>query len=117
MIVALGGPATTDEMKAQGANIAEPLDRVLSSKKYKTEGYSEVQTISTQDGEFLTIYGAIKGEAAKNNVGFALVLPVSFMDSATDFYNTAGTQDIEALPIGWIIVLGLFGIWFWKIIA
>jgi hypothetical protein len=108
MIVALGGSAGPDLIKAQGANIADPLDRVLSSKKYKQDGYSEVQTITTQDGDFLSIYGAIKGEAAKNNVGFALVMPIVFMGSPTEFFDTAGTQDIDALPIGWIIVLGLF---------
>ncbi len=108
MIVALGGSAGADLVKAQGANIAEPLDRVLSSKKYQQDGYSEVQTITTQDGEFLSIYAAIKGEAAKNNVGFALVVPIVFMESPTEFFDTAGTQDIDALPIGWIIVLGLF---------
>ncbi len=108
MIVALGGSAGDAAVRAQGANIAEPLDRVLSSKKYLGEGYSDVQTITTQDGEFLSIYGAIKGEAAKNNVGFALVMPITFMGSPTEFFDMAGTQDIDALPIGWIIVLGLF---------
>jgi hypothetical protein len=108
MIVALGGSTGDSALRAQGANIAEPLDRVLSSKKYLAEGYSDVQTITTQDGEFLSVYAAIKGEAAKNNVGFALVMPIAFMGSPTEFFDLAGTQDIDALPIGWIIVLGLF---------
>jgi hypothetical protein len=108
MIIALGGSVGDSELRAQGANIAEPLDRVLSSKKYLEEGYSDVQNITTPDGEFLSVYAAIKGEAAKNNVGFSLAMPIAFMGSPTEFYDKAGTQDIDALPIGWIIVLGLF---------
>ncbi|MCP4605592.1 MAG: hypothetical protein GY847_34570 [Proteobacteria bacterium] len=102
--------------KAQGSHIAKPLDSVLKSDRFKKNGYSDVLKVETPETEFMAVYSRVRGEAAANNVGFALIAPVVQMTSAHEFYEKAGTQDIEALPhflliLGVILAVGLGWLW------
>ncbi|MDD5308355.1 MAG: hypothetical protein PHU25_13625 [Deltaproteobacteria bacterium] len=116
-MVAVGSPTGEGVIKADGPFLAKPLDAVLASKPFKEKGYSEIQRIDTQMQEFMAVYSLVKGEAAKNEVGFALVTPVHTMAAPTEFYEKAGKQDIEALPkvslIAGIVLAALFG-WMWN---
>ncbi|MCP4674520.1 MAG: hypothetical protein GY854_03180 [Deltaproteobacteria bacterium] len=114
---AVGSLKTKGIEKAQGAHIIKPLDKVLKSERFKKEGYSDVERIGTPDQEFLAVYSKVRGEAASNEVGFALVMPVERMTTATEFYDKAGTQDIDALPKVWLIVgivLAFILGWLWN---
>ncbi len=118
LVIAVGTPKKAEGTKhAQGAYIGQPLDSVLSDKQFREKGYSQVQKISTQDGDFLAIYSNTRGEASSNDVGFVIVTPIELMADATSFYNQAGTQDINNLPRGMIItgilLAILFG-WGWN---
>ena len=104
MMIAVGAPEIEGQVNAQGAVIAEPLGDVLGSKVYQDRGYSEIQRITTQEGEFMAVYAKARGEAAANNVGYAVVASVELMGSPTEVYERAGKQDIDALPIAWLIV-------------
>ncbi len=104
MMLAVGSPKIEGQTNAQSAIIAEPLSNVLSSKQYQDRGYSDIQRIKTQEGDFLAVYAKVKGEAANNNVGYAVVASVELLTSPTDVYERAGKQDIDALPTVWLIV-------------
>lgn len=117
--IAVGNPAKAAQgtRRAQGSFIGQPLDKVLADKQYREKGYSEVKTIKTGEGDFLAIYSSVRGQAAANNVGYAIIAPIEFMAAATEFYDKAATEDIEKLPkgliIGVIILAILFG-WAWN---
>ena len=116
VMVAVGASQKKGVKRAQGSYIAKPLDDVISSKSFLENGYSEAKLIDTQDGQFISVYSTIRGEAAGNGVGYALVMPTSTMTSAAEFYEKAGTQDVEALPWGWLVLIvvltALLG-WVW----
>ena len=118
LVIAVGTPKKAEGTKlAQGAYIGQPLDTVLADKQFREKGYSEVQKISTTDGDFMAIYSTTRGEAASNDVGFVIVTPIELMANATSFYNQAGTQDIKNLPTGMIITAILLAIlfgWGWN---
>ncbi len=118
LVIAVGTPKKAEGTKhAQGAYIGQPLDTVLADKQFREKGYSEVQKISTTDGDFMAIYSTTRGEAASNDVGFVIVTPIDLMANATSFYNQAGTQDIKNLPTGMIITAILLAIlfgWGWN---
>ncbi len=118
LVIAVGTPKKAEGTKhAQGAYIGQPLDTVLADKQFKEKGYSEVQKISTTDGDFMAIYSTTRGEAASNDVGFVIVTPIELMADATSFYNQAGTQDLNNLPRGLIITVILLAIlfgWGWN---
>ncbi len=107
VMTAVGSLKTQGVEKAQGAHILKPLDEVLKSSRFKKDGYSDVRHIGTPEQEFLAVYSKVRGEAAANDVGFALVMPVETMAAATEFYDKAGTQDIDALPKVWLAI-GIF---------
>ncbi|MDJ0763758.1 MAG: MXAN_5187 family protein [Myxococcota bacterium] len=113
VMIAVGTPGEIGEDKAQGALIAKPLDKVIGSTKFTKDGYSEVKRIESPEKQFLAVYSRIRGEAADNDVGFALITPISFMSSSAEIYENAGSQDVDALPYGWLIVgvilIALFG--------
>jgi hypothetical protein len=117
VILGVGSPKTKGVVRAQGAHIAQKLDVVLGDKKFREKGYSDVQPIQTQDGEFMAVYSLVRGEAAGNDVLFAIVTPVIRMQAFTEFYELAGTQDLNALPKAWMIIgvllAALFG-WAWN---
>ena len=104
MMIAVGNPKIDGQVNAQGAVIADPLGEVLASKTYKDRGYSEIQRISTREGEFMAVYAKARGEAAANNVGYVVVASVELMGSPSEVYERAGKQDIDALPLVWLIV-------------
>ncbi len=110
--IAVGTPSAEGVVRAQGAYVAKPLDEVIRSEQFKKKGYSEIKSIDTNDGRFMAVYSSVRGEAAKRDVGYALVTAVPQLESAAEFYEKAGTQDIEALPKAWLIiaVLLVFGI-------
>ncbi len=103
-MVAVGSPPAVKGPKAQGSHIAQPLDKVLLNAKFQKDGYSEVQRIESSEDEFMAVYSRIRGEAANNNVGYALVASIDVMIAPTEFYEKAGTQDIDALPTAWLII-------------
>ncbi len=116
MIAAFSTLKKTGVINAQGSYIAKPLDDVLRSPRFIKQGYSDVQSIETPEGEFMAVYSRVRGEAAKNEVGFALIMPITRMTSPKEFYEKAGTQDIDALPqiwliIGFLIIVGLGWLW------
>jgi hypothetical protein len=102
-MIAVGAPKTPGLVRAQSAYFGQPLDQVLESKELAEKGYSEIQRISTGDGDFLALYALVRGEAAGNRVGYAVITPVEPMGAFTDFYDKAGTQDIQALPLPFLI--------------
>ncbi len=108
MMIAVGTPKIEGQINAPGAVIADKLGEVLASKQYQERGYSDIQRIKTQDGEFMAVYAKIRGEAADNNVGYAVVASLDLMSSPTDVYEGAGKQDIDALPLAWLIVGFIF---------
>jgi hypothetical protein len=117
MMAAVGTPSDKDTIKAQGSHIAKPLDTVTSSKQFKEKGYSEIQKIDAQENQFMAVYSKVRGAAAQNGVGYALVVPVTKITSPTDLYEKAGTQDIEALPLPLLItgvVLAILFGWAWN---
>ena len=99
MMLAVGHPNIDGEPNATGSFIAEPLGEVLVSEQFKKRGYSDVRRISAGESQFMAVYAKIKGEAAVNNVGYAVLLPLHLMDSPSDVYEKASKQDIEELPI------------------
>lgn len=104
VILGVGTPKTKGVVRAQGAHIALPLDKVLVDKKFNEKGYSDVTRIETPDGNFIAVYSRVRGEASGNDVLFAIVTPLELMAAFTEFYEQAGTQDIEALPKAWLII-------------
>jgi hypothetical protein len=102
-MIAVGAPKTPGLVRAQSAFFGQPLDLVLASKQFAEKGYSEVQLIGTGDGEFMALYAKVRGEAAGNQVGYAVITPIQRMGPFTDFYEKAGTQDIQALPLAYLI--------------
>ena len=102
-MIAVGAPKTPGLVRAQSAFFGQPLDQVLGSKQFAEKGYSEVQLIGTGDGEFMALYAKVRGEAAGNQVGYAVITPIQRMGAFTDFYEKAGTQDIQALPLAYLI--------------
>jgi hypothetical protein len=99
MMLAVGTPQIEGEPNATGAIIAEPLGDVLASDQFKKRGYSDVTRLSSGENEFMAVYAKIKGEAAVNNVGYAVVLPLNLMSASSDVYERATKEDIEELPI------------------
>ena len=84
--------------------------------QFKKEGYTAVKKIEAAENQFLAVYARIRGEAAENGVGYALVTPLTMMTNPTEFYERAGSQDIDALPtfsliLGVILVTGLGWMW------
>jgi hypothetical protein len=115
-MIAVGAPEDAEIKKAQGSHIAKPLDDVIQNENFKKQGYSDAQKIETSDVTFMAVYSRVRGEASENDVGFALVVPVIPMTSPAEFYEKAGTQDIEALPIvklvlGIILIAALGWLW------
>lgn len=104
LMIAVGTPKIEGQVNAQGSTIADKLGEVLTSKQFQERGYSDIQRIKTQDGEFMAVYAKIRGEAAENNVGYAVVASLDLMGSPTDVYERAGKQDIDALPLVWLII-------------
>jgi hypothetical protein len=104
VILGVGTPKTQGVVRAQGAHIALPLDKVLADKKFNEKGYSDVVKIETPEGNFMAVYSRVRGEASGNDVLFAIVTPLELMVAFTEFYEQAGTQDIEALPKAWLII-------------
>jgi hypothetical protein len=104
VILGVGTPKTPGVARAQGAHIAQPLDKVLVDKKFIEKGYSDVVPIKTPDANFMAVYSKVRGEASGNGVLFGIVTPLEQMASFTGFYEQAGTQDIEALPKVWLII-------------
>ncbi|MBW2277278.1 MAG: hypothetical protein JRF63_07290 [Deltaproteobacteria bacterium] len=113
LILGVGTPKTNGVVRAQGAHIAGPLEQVRADKKFREKGYSDVQQIDTPDGSFMAVYAMVRGEASGNDVLFGIVTPLELMTGFTEFYEMAGTQDLEALPKVWlilgVILAALFG--------
>jgi hypothetical protein len=104
MMIAVGTPKIEGQVNADSSTIAGPLDTVLASKQYQDRGYSDVQQIKTDQGEFMAVYAKVRGEAAVRNVGYAVVASLALMTSPKEVYERAGKQDIDALPLVWLIV-------------
>lgn len=117
MMIAVGKPKSEDAAQAQGAVIAKPLDEVKKSEQFAKKGYSHAIRIDSDDSHYMAVYGKVRGEASRVGVGYALVVPLEMMGSATEFYEKAAAQDVQALPfIGIILVVLLataFG-WVWN---
>jgi len=116
--IAVGTPAKAKNMlRAQGSHMVLPLEKVIADKQYLERGYSEVERIETKEGDFLAIYSMIRGQAAANDVGYAIVWPIQLMVDPTEFYDKATKEDLEKLPtgmlIGAVVVAILFG-WAWN---
>jgi len=103
-MIAVGTPKEPGLIRAQSAFFGQPLEQVLSSPEIAERGYSEVQRISTGEGDFLALYALVRGEAAENRVGYAVITPLERMGAFTEFYEKAGTQDIHSLPLAHLII-------------
>ncbi|MFO8071784.1 MAG: MXAN_5187 family protein [Polyangia bacterium] len=117
VMIAVGSPQAEGVVRAQSSYFGQPLSDVLSAKKFVEKGYSDVHRIETQDGDFMAIYSLVRGEAAKNQVGYAIITPLETMAAFTEFYEKAGKQDIDALPVTWIVVFIVLAVligWFWN---
>jgi len=104
VILGVGTPKAQGVVRAQGAHIAMPLEKLLGDAKFKEKGYSDVVPIETPDGNFMAVYSRVRGEASGNDVLFGIITPIEQMTSFTEFYEQAGTQDLEALPKVWLIL-------------
>ncbi len=117
MMIAVGQPKSEDAAQAQGAVIAEPLDEVKKSEQFTKKGYSHAVRIDSDESGYMAVYGKARGEASQLGVGYALVVPLEVMGSATEFYEKAAAQDVQALPFVWLILGVLlataFG-WVWN---
>lgn len=98
LMLAVGTPQLEGSRNADGSLIANRLSEVFASNQYQEKGYSEVQRLETDSGDYMAVYTKIRGEAAANQVGYAVVVPLDQMASPTEFYEKAAKQDIEALP-------------------
>jgi hypothetical protein len=115
-IIAAGAPDGKALSSVQRAVLAEQLEKVLADKQFKEKGYSEVVRVAAKDGELMAVFAQVHGEAAANDVGYLLLTPLTQMASPTEFYDKAGTQDIEKLPrlyIGLAILLVVLLGWLW----
>jgi len=116
-IIAAGAPDGQGLTSVQRAHLAELLEKTLADKKFREKGYSEVERFTAKDADFMTVYALVHGEAASNDVGYLLLVPVSLMATPTEFYEKAGVQDINKLPrellIGGIVLVVLLG-WLWN---
>ena len=116
-MIAVGKPESKDVAHARDSEIATPLESLDSDKKYMTKGRSEIRRISGENQDFLAVFSRIRGEAALNGVGWAVIVPVQREIALTTIYEEAGSQDVENLP--WVTIIGgalivlLLG-WFWN---
>ena len=118
--VAVGTPKNNETKRLRGSSIVSKTESVLADEFFKTNGYSKPQTITTQAGdEYLVLYSKIRGEASKNNVGYALAVPIAQMASWTEIFESAGSQDVANLPLALIIIcvllasaFGVAAVWF-----
>jgi hypothetical protein len=117
LIMAVGTPKIEGQPNADGSYIGDPLKEILSSKDFNQRGYSDVRTLKTKTRSFMAVYSRIRGEAAKNGVGYAVVYPLDAMASPKEVYERATKQDIQELPWVWLItgfVLLTLMAWFWS---
>lgn len=116
-MIAVGKAAGAEGAHAQGSQIAKPLDEVMASDKYKKDGYSEVFHIDAEENSFVAVYSKMRGEAGISGVGFSLVQSLDTLASPTEIYENASKQDVDAVPLVWIIigivVVAGFG-WLWN---
>ncbi len=104
LMLAVGTPQLEGQRNADGSLIANRLSEVFASKQYQEKGYSEVQRLETDRGDYMAVYTKVRGEAAANQVGYVVVVPLHQMSSPTEFYDRAAKQDIDALPKVWLIL-------------
>jgi len=116
-VIASGSPEGRALSSTQRAVLAEQLDKMLADKKFREKGYSDVERVQSKSEDFMAVYAQVHGEAAANDVGYLLLVPVSLMATPTEFYEKAGVQDINKLPrgllIGGIAIVVLLG-WLWN---
>ena len=115
-IIAAGAPEGKALSSVQRAVLADQVEKALADKKFREKGYTDVERVTAKDGDFLTMFAQVHGEAAANDVGYLLLQPVSFMAKPTEFYEKAGAQDIDKLPqvllVGGIFLVFVLGfIW------
>ena len=117
VMIAVGTPESKDVARAKDSEISAPLADLESDKAYETKGRSEIRRIKAADKDFVAVFSKIRGEAALNGVGWAVLVPVSPSIKLTSIYEEAGSQDVENLP--WLMIIGgalvvlLLG-WFWN---
>lgn len=117
MMVAVGKPEKSDFPRAKDSEIAKLLESLESDKSYEGKGRSDVRRIEGGEQDFLAVFSRIRGEAALNGVGWAVIVPVSRPIELTSIYEEAGSQDVENIP--WVLLIGsallilLLG-WFWN---
>ena len=116
VVVALGKSKQTEAAQVQSPQVGKNLAEATNSPAYKSKGRSELMRIQTSEQDYLAVYSRIRGTAAENGVGWALVAPVPRTIQITSFFEEAGEQDVKALPLVWIIigvilVIGLGWLW------
>ncbi|MBN2343200.1 MAG: hypothetical protein JXX29_04290 [Deltaproteobacteria bacterium] len=117
VMLAIGTPDSEDVARAKDSEISSPLARLESDKQYEQKNRSDIHRIKGEKQDFLAVFSKIRGQAALNGVGWAVVVPVSRPIELTSIYEEAGSQDVENLP--WLTIIGgallmiLLG-WFWN---
>ncbi|MBN2716517.1 MAG: hypothetical protein JXX14_11740, partial [Deltaproteobacteria bacterium] len=117
VMVAVGTPESKEVGRAKDSEIAAPLAALDADKNYQDKGRSEIKRIKGEGHDFVSVFSRIRGEAAFNGVGWAVIVPVSRPIELTSIYEEAGSQDVENLP--WVMIIGgalltLFLGWFWN---
>ncbi len=117
VMIAIGKPDEEGLVLAPDSEVSGPLTTIGSQKNYVEKGRSDVVRINGKEQDFLALYARVRGEAALNDVGWVVLVPIAKPIALTSIYEEAGTQDVHNLPfvliVGAALMVLLLG-WFWN---